>query len=412
MLWKRKKKDELHKGDVVLAKGVWLKQPQMNNGNIIMNCFLRSFIVFLLVFGSLGGFLSAFEISYQYVLVMIFYLILSMYFSFLYASSKMLYRDLGYILFFGVFVAAIYVFRLHANSGFYVIVNRVLQEAKSFFELSGVREYETQIHNDYLTVAIVAIFVGMVEIIILNIWIYSTMSLFWTVLLTFPVLLIPLYMKLTPDPLYLIALGAGYAAVVIFKANGHYLAFAWDAPFRIKGFKKNKVTYTQDAGIFRQILVRIVAIGFCVMVLTEAVFPAPLFNGMFQSDRLREKTSESIGNFILLGFESMYNRYPAVGGMSGGKLGGVSNVRPDYQTDLVVSYTPYSNEPVYLKGYTGGRYGDNQWENLYDDKSRLLLPEDSEDTNEDVAVVKEGKLKIYNQRKSEAPNIVQRVEWK
>ena len=91
MLFRKKKKEELHKGDVFLAKGIYLKQPSMENGNIVLNCFLRCLIVFLLVFGSVGGFLSAFDISYNYVLVIVSYLMLSMYFSFLYASSKLLY---------------------------------------------------------------------------------------------------------------------------------------------------------------------------------------------------------------------------------------------------------------------------------------------------------------------------------
>ena len=365
MLFRKKKKEELHKGDIFLAKGIYLKRPVMENGNIILNCFLRCMIVFLLVFGSIGGFLSAFGISYNYLLVIIFYLILSMYFSFLYASSKLLYRDMGYILFFGLFIAAIYLLKIYANSGFYAIINAVLQKARTFFELSGVREYETQIDNDYLTVAIVAIFVGMVCIIILNIWIYSTMSLIWTGLLTFPLLFVPLYMKLEIDPIYVIALSVGYMAVLIFKANGHYLAFAWDAPFRVRGLKKDRVSYTQDAGIFRQILLSVFVLAFCMVILVESVFPVRRFEGMFKNDQLREKTAESIGNFVLLGFGGLYNRYASTGGMSGGKLGGISNVRPDYQTDLVVSYTPYNNEAVYLKGYTGGIYGENQWESLY-----------------------------------------------
>lgn len=404
MLFRKKKKEELHSGDIFLAKGIYLKKPLMENGSIFLKCFLRCLIVFLLVFGSIGGFLSAFKVSYNYLLVIIFYLILSMYFSFLYASSKLLYRDIGYILFFGIFVAAIYWLRVYANSGFYVIVNAVLQEARKFFGLSGVREYEIQIKNDYLTVAILAIFVGMVCIIILNIWIYSTMSLIWTVLLTFPLLFIPLYMKLAIDPIYVIALSAGYIAVIIFKANGHYLAFAWDASFRVRGFKKDRVSYTQDAGIFRQLLLSVFALGFCMVILVEAVFPANRFENMFKNDRLREKTEESIGNFILLGFEGMYNRYASTGGMSGGKLGGISNVRPDYQADLRVLYTPYNNEVVYLKAYTGGIYGDNQWESLYGDGAQqndemgILEEEGTRQTlsgqkKDDIAVFEEESMK-------------------
>ncbi|MCM1158666.1 MAG: transglutaminase-like domain-containing protein [Bacteroidales bacterium] len=366
MLFKKKKKEEVHKGDIFLAKGIYLKQPVLHNGNTIVNCFLRSLIVFFLVLGSIGGFLSAFEISYNFVMVVVAYLALSMYFAFLYASSKLLYRDLGYILFFAVFVVSIYVLQPYANSGFYTIVNAVLRRAQMFFNLSGVREYEAAINNDYLTVAVAVIFVGMVIIIVLNIWIYSAMSLFWTGLLTFPLLLIPLYMKITPDAFYLIVLGVGYAAVVIFKANGHYLAFAWDASFRVKGLKKNQVSYTQDAGIFRQILTSLLVLGFCVVIIVESIIPPAYFDTWFKSDRLREETSDAIGNFVLLGFAGLYNHYASTGGMSGGKLGGISNVRPDYQPDLIVSYVPYSNEAVYLKGYTGGRYNKNQWESLYE----------------------------------------------
>lgn len=371
-----------------MAEGIYLKPPVMNNGRLVFNCFLRALIVFLLVFGSIGGFLSAFDISYNYLLVVGMYLILSMYFSFLYAASKFVYRDLGYILFFAIFVAAIYVLRIYANSGFYVIVNTVLTRAQAFFELAGVREYEVQIDNNYLTVAIVSIFVGMVMIIVLNIWIYSTMSLLWTVLLTFPLQFIPLYMKLNPDPIYIIALSVGYLAVVIFKANGHYLAFAWDTPFHVKGLKKNRIVYTQDARIFKQILLTLLVLGFCMIIVVESVFPARVFESSFKNDRLREATSDTISNFVLLGFAGMWNRYASTGGLSGGELGGVSNVRPDYLPDLIVSYTPYSNQAVYLKGYTGGRYGDNCWESIYNNQ------EDTRTKNQDdVAIFEEESLK-------------------
>ncbi len=399
MLFRKKKKEEVHKGDIFLAKGIYLEKPMMNNGNIIFNCFLRSLIVFLLVLGSIGGFLSAFDISYNYLLVIVVYLMISMYFSFLYALPRFVYRDIGYILFFGIFVLAIYTLKLYANSGFYVCVNAVLNRAQTFFNLSGVREYESQISNDYLTVAIVAIFIGMVSIIILNIWIYSMMSLFWTVLLTFPLLFIPLYMKLTPDSFYMIALGIGYMAVVIFKANGHYLAFAWDTPFKIKGFKERRVVYTQDSGIFRQILITLTLLGFCMVILVESFFSPNAFEHRFKSDRLRDATADSIGNFILLGFAGLYNQYASTGGMSGGKLGGVSNVRPDYLPDLIVSYTPYSNEAVYLKAYTGGIYGDNEWESLYGDPDAV-----SQNEMDDNTIFEEESMKEQSIALSEAKN--------
>ncbi|MCM1180210.1 MAG: transglutaminase-like domain-containing protein [Clostridium sp.] len=389
MLFRKKKKEELHKGDIFLAKGIYLKKPEIQNGNVVVNCFLRSLIVFLLVFGSVGGFLSAFDISYNIGLVVVFYLLLSTYFSFLYATSKMIYRDLGYILFFGVFVGAIYLLRIYANSGFYVVINTALQYAQNFFNLSGVRQYEVQIDQAYLTVAVVAIFIGMVMIIILNIWMYSTMSIAWTILFTFPILLIPLYMMLTPGMIYLTALCAGYMAVIVFKANGHFVVFAWDAPFRIRGLKKNRISYTQDAGIFRQTLTGMAVLFLGVVMVAELILPSGGFERLFKEDKLRERTQETIGNFILLGFSGMYNHYQSTGGMSGGKLGGVSNVRPDYQPDLIVSYTPYSTDTVYLKGFTGGRYGDNQWKSLYGEQPYGIVRDVRDD---DIEIFKEESL--------------------
>lgn len=363
---KRKKDNELHKGDLMVADGIYLKQAVMKNGHIILNCFLRALIVFFLVLGSIGGFLSAFDISYNVIMVVGIFMVLSMYFSFLYASSKFLYRDLGYVVFFAIFVAAIYVLRIYANSGFYVIVNDVLQEAQTFFDLPGVREYEVEINNNVLTVSIVTCFIGMLEIIVLNIWMYSIMSMFWTILFTFPIMFIPIYMKLSPDPIYMVFLAIGYMAVLIFKANGHYVVFAWDTPFKIRGIRKKRVSYTQDSGIFRQVLLSLALLYACVVLAATGIMSPLAFQGRFKNDRLWNKTSEAIGNFLVLGFSSLYDQYPNTGGMSGGKLGGVSNVTPDYMTDLQVTFVPYSNDAIYLKGYTGGVYGENQWLSIYD----------------------------------------------
>lgn len=378
MLFGRKKKEELHKGDVFLAKGIYLKTPMMNNGSAAVNCLLRAMIVFLLSFGTVGGFLSAFSISYHYVLVIGVYLVLAIFFAWLYTLPSFFFRDIGYVVFFALFVLLVVWLRTYANSGFYVMVNEVLEEAQRFFDLSGVREYEVTIDNSYVTVAVMAIFIGLVFVIVQNIWLSSSSGVFWTVVTTFPVLLIPIYMKQMPDVIYVIALGAGYVAAVIFKANGHFLSSPKGVAFQVKGFKKNHILYTQDSKVFRQITLRTLAIMFGIVIVCASVFPKTTFEGRFKSDWLRDNTKETIGNFVLLGFQGLYNHYASTGGMSGGKLGGVSNVRPDYQADLVVTFAPYTNEAVYLKGYTGGRYGDNQWEDIYFEESLFMEYNDRE----------------------------------
>ena len=367
MLFHKKKKDELHSGDILLAEGIYLKKPVMKQGHFVVDAFFRSLIVVLLVFGSVGGFLSTLSLSYNYVVVLISYLILAMYFSFLYATGKLVIRDLGYIAFFVVFVFSIFQLRNYANSGLYVIVNSFLQQAKTFFDLPNVREYELRVDNNYLTLTIFAIFIGMVMIILLNIWLYSSMSIGWAAFFTFTWFLIPMYIKLTPEPIYVMCLGIGYACVLIWKANGHYRVYSKKDAFHIKGWKKNRITYVKDIKVIRQVLFSTVIMMFVVVTLVQGFIPPTIFQGYFKKDPMREATSETVGNFVLLGFAGLWDRYGSTGGMSGGKLGGVSNVTPDYLTDLVVSYTPYSNEAVYLKGFTGGSYEGDQWTGIYYD---------------------------------------------
>ncbi len=372
------KKDELHKGDVFLAKGIYLKEPVMKHGNVLMNCFLRALVVFLLTYGAIGCFLSAFSITYNSFFVIAVYLWLAFFFAWLYTLPKFYMRDIGYVFFFVGFVFLIVRLRYFANSGFYEIVNRIMEVAQGYFELAGVRQYEITVDKPYVTVAIVACFVGMVLIILLNIWLSASASVGWSVLITFPMLVIPLYMELVPNMFYIIILMSGYFLVVVFKANGHYIASPKGVSFYIKGFKKNRIVYTQDSRSFRQTAGTILVCSICFVVLCMAVFPQTTFKRMFKNDPMREQTSELVGNFVLRGFGAFYNRYAGAGGMSGGKLGGVSNVTPDYQPDLIVTFAPYSNEAVYLKAYTGGRYGDNEWEDIYADEENMNRYDDVE----------------------------------
>lgn len=363
-----RKKEEVHKGDIYLAKGIYLKTPVMDNGNLLMNSFLRCFVVFALAFGSLGGVLSSFHISYNFPLVVVAYLILAMYFSLLYSTTKLIFRDVGYILFFVVFVTAIMQLKTYANSGLYTIVNAVLQQAQSFFDLSGITQYDVSVDNDFVTVSIFMIFAGMVLIILLNIWLSTSMSVIWSVGLTFPFFLLPLYFKQVPDALCMILLCSGYIAVLVFKANGHFVTYGANQAFRIRGLKKDRVVYTQDSSVFRQVLLSVMTILLCMVMIVETVFPNNAFQSRFKENKLWDDTGDVVSNFLLLGFRGLYNRYSSTGGMSGGKLGGVSSVRPDYRTDLNVFFAPYSNEPIYLKGYTGGVYGDNEWISIYDER--------------------------------------------
>ena len=79
------------------------------------------------------------------------------------------------------------------------------------------------------------------------------------------------------------------------------------------------------------------------------------------SNSLKAKTDEYVKIFVQTGFSGFFDRYSSTGGISGGQLGGVSSVRPDYQPDLKITFAPYSYNTIYLKAFTGADYTGSEW---------------------------------------------------
>ena len=63
----------------------------------------------------------------------------------------------------------------------------------------------------------------------------------------------------------------------------------------------------------------------------------------------------------MYGFESLRNS-ANTGGLANGKLGGVSDVTLDGQTDLVITFAPYSTNRIYLKAFVGDEYSWDHWD--------------------------------------------------
>ena len=65
----------------------------------------------------------------------------------------------------------------------------------------------------------------------------------------------------------------------------------------------------------------------------------------------------------MLGFFGFFNYYPNNGGLSTGELGGVSTINLDYQPDLNIIFTPFSQNMLYIKSFEGDTYEpyENKW---------------------------------------------------
>ena len=98
MAWFRKKKEQKTKE---LVTGLVLGEERTaQQSRRFLTCLPKGLLCFFIIFGSFGGFLSAFEIECNYVIAALVLLASAVYFSFLFSFQKSSRKDLGYILLF------------------------------------------------------------------------------------------------------------------------------------------------------------------------------------------------------------------------------------------------------------------------------------------------------------------------
>ena len=96
----RKKKKNI---EITISDGVVLKQPlQMEASSWLKNCMAKSLLVFSVVFGSLGCFLSSFDLQYNVLFVALILAGAAFFFTTIYYRGWIM--DVAYIAFFILFL--------------------------------------------------------------------------------------------------------------------------------------------------------------------------------------------------------------------------------------------------------------------------------------------------------------------
>lgn len=324
----------------------------------IQLCLIRGVLVFLGSFGTVGAMVSGFGISYYVVPVALISLAISMYIAFIYYNRLTFY--VGYILLFIIFLSSIFSFYWYVNSGYQAYMNIVHESYGDYFFLSSVQEAVEFIENRLLTVSITMVFVSAFLSILLNITISGSMSLIGTFLVTFPLVQISLYIEKKPSIVYLVMLMSVYITVAVLGRSGHYKLPDYrstNQQFLTTKTSKNQInhTYISDgAGILNTMLYS-VALSVIFLLITTGMFFMNL-DSQHTSNKLKNTTDQYVKAVAQNGIWSILDRYNAKGGLSGGRLGGIGSVRPDYEPDLYVTFAPTSFEPVYLRAFVGTNY--------------------------------------------------------
>lgn len=378
-LFRKKKKNT----EITISDGVVLKQPlQMEASSWLKNCMVKSLLVFSVVFGSLGCFLSSFDLQYNVLFTALILAGAAFFFTTIYYRGWIM--DVAYIAFFILFLFLVRGFQTYINSGYYLIINRILKTVEDYFDLPGMQYYEIADVNEAMAVSIVVIFIGTVMMIVANVIVSRTMNVWLLLLLTGGLWLVPLYFRLEADAVYMILVIVGYISVWAIRSSGAYGMDREHREYKWKDRKgkKLRIWYMQDAKTMLQGMAACLVVVLLLYGITAVAGNKSTFQTRYRQNPYKEESETMLQEMSSRGF-SFFNRYAATGGISGGQLGGVSSVMPDYQTDLVVTFTPYSYDPVYLKAFTGTDYisEDSKWDTI---ASARLLSSQLEPSAEEI----------------------------
>ncbi len=359
MFFKRKKNNSIN--DAARYGFAFAGQPLTECSDRILSCAIKGLLIFAAVYGCLGGLISSFDLPHLPLALPVMLLILSMAMAFLHYSRLIFY--IFYPVIFILFVFSIITYRYYVYSGFQAFLNIMQEKYSTYFNLSILREANEYFSDRSMTITIAAVFIGFVLILLLNIAISESMDFPIVILFTFPIFQLGIYIDEMPDFPYLMLLLFSYFMVGILRRSGHYLLPYRDKVFTEFAFRQKKSTRSWNYHASGKMMLQLTVIFF-VFSFFLGVICMPflsLSSGNQKPSDLRKKADEYVRIFTQNGLAGFFNRYEASGGLSEGRLGGVSSVRPDYETDLTVTFVPFAYETLYLKAYTGQEYTGSSW---------------------------------------------------
>ena len=338
------------------------EQPITRCSDRVLFCALKGILIFAAVYGTLGGLISSFSLPCYPFAIALILLFLSLTLAFLHYNRFVF--NACYPVVFLIFTYSIFTYRYHVYSGFQAFLNILQEQYSTYFDLSILREATEYFSDRNMTITITTVFIGFFLSVLLNIAISEYMNLPVVILMTFPIFQLGIYIEQTPDFPYLVLLLFAYFMIAILKRSEHFLL-----PYREKENhefeqkQKNKVTlwrYHASGRIMLQLTCLFFVFSLFLGILSLPFLAASKTSG--SPSALRKKADEYMQVLTQNGLAGFFNRYESTGGLSEGQLGGVSSVRPDYETDLNITFVPFSNETLYLRAYVGQTYTGSSWD--------------------------------------------------
>lgn len=318
----------------------------------------KALIVYCIVGGGVGCLLSALGTSYHAAIVQLVILAASLFLASLFYHP--VWENLGYILLFLLMVFAAYALRSYINSGFYGVLNDIFESVSDYFESNAMRSYGERVSNRVLAITISMCYIGVVCCLVINISISRRMQYVFSVLAVSACLILPLYLELEPSLFYVVQLLTGLFLAASVHRSRHYGLHYHNAKYERK---KNGYSYIYSARTVAQFGGCILAVVSVVAILLSALMPKDTYHDLHPAGQWKKQTADTVENLSVVGIAGLFNFYENVGGLTSGRLGGISALRLDYETDLKLTFVPAAEERFYLRQFVSQEYEPyaNQW---------------------------------------------------
>lgn len=339
------------KGIIISCDGVCKEEKRK------YTLLLKGLLVYLTVMGSMGCFLSSLDVEYSAITLHLIIFLCSIFCSMLYYNKYC--ENGGYLLLLVLVFFFGNLFSTYINSGFYAIANNISERAAVFFDTSAMRSYGEQVGNRYAAVTISMSFIGCVCCITTNIMVSRKMRFPF---LSSVIMLIPMYLELEPNIIYVIMYVSGLTLVYIIGINGHYALTRNNNTYELHS-KGKKIAYTYAARTNAVIVAAVFIISSVLIGAFSLIFPKEQLKNAHTMSAIKKSTLDTVENISILGLMGLFNFSTNTGGLTNGTLGSVSSVRLDLETDLIVEFAPYNDERIYLKTFEGITYlpYSNRW---------------------------------------------------
>lgn len=363
---------------------------------LLFMCLTKALMVFLVCCGTVTGFCEAYALPYNRPLIITYTALASVVVAMLY-YKKWLFL-VGYPLILVLYTVEIVRYYRYANSGFQAIVNTVRIGFADYYDMTFVKNIEEFIENRYITITITLMFIILFMVILFNITVSRYMNLAETVGISFVLLEFALYIEKKPPLICVLMIMTGCVCIGILQRGAWMrtiVSSTSDDEFIYDRIFKKRI-YTTRGSSISVLMVLAFSLVFSAIICISSIGIYNNSAGETEEDSVKASIDDYVQVFVRNGLTGLFDRYDSVNGLNSGILGGVASVRPDFMTDIVVSFVPSGTDTVYLPGFRASSYYSSNWSSIvrFDDErlDEIRKERGEEDTIQDGTVTTESGL--------------------